>query len=171
MIGRLLPLIGTGSLMVTVALLGQKAAETYQGQRAFVAETTMPTNKAPTNTLAPTQVAQRPVVYYAAITDRPLFEPTRRPFMREEAVPEFTAEPVDEAPAPAAPTELPPPELTLQGVMTMDNNTVALIGINGDIPAWVSKGDTVSGWSLSKIGSDWVEISREARRIRVEMYK
>jgi hypothetical protein len=172
MISRLLPFIGTGGLLLLLAWLGVKAVEVYQAQPTYVAIPELsPTEIEKTAPVTQLQVTTRPEVYYAAITDRPLFEPGRRPFIGKTTAPEQVPEPVAEPPATAEPKELPPPVLSLQGVMTIDNNTVALIAINGSIPDWVSKGDPVSDWTLSEIGSDWVEISRKSRRIRVEMYK
>jgi len=172
MIRRLLPFIGTGSLLLLLVVLGRKAVEVYHAQPVIE---TIPEQvleeSVQTAQVRQLQITTRPAVYYAAITDRPLFEPGRRPYVEQAAAPEQMPEPVAEPPAPVQATELPAPELSLQGVMMIDNNTVALIAINGGIPDWVSKGDPVDDWTLSEIGSDWVEISRDARRIRVEMYK
>lgn len=171
MIKRLFPLIGTSSLLFAVAMLGWKMAEVYKTKPVFVSKTAVDAPQTPAMAATRVQVPQRPAIYYAAITDRPLFEPSRRPYTQEETAPEPKPDPVVEAPTPTAPAELPPPELILQGVMTLNDNVAALIGINGETPEWVSKGDPVSDWTLSEVGSDWIEISRKARHIRVEMYK
>lgn len=169
MIVRLLPLIGTGSLIAIVALLGMKAAEVSQIK--VTSPETTPKQNVPTASTHPTQITQRPAVYYAAITERPVFDPSRRPYVPEAVAPEPVPEPVEEAPEPSQPKELPPPELTLQGIITRDERTAALIGINGEAPSWVAQGDPVADWTLNDIGNDWIEISRGARIIRVDMYK
>ena len=171
MIKRLFPLIGTSSLLFVVAMLGWKMAEVYKAKPAFVSEMAVGAPQTPAMAAIRAQAPQRPAIYYAAITDRPLFEPSRRPYIQQEIAPEPTPDPVAEAPTPTAPEELPPPELTLQGVMTLNDSVAALIGINGETPEWVSIGDPISDWTLSEVGSDWIEISRKARHIRVEMYK
>lgn len=169
MIARLFPLIGTGSLIAIVALLGMKAAEV--SQIMITSPETALKQDVPTASASPTQVTQRPAVYYAAITERPVFDPSRRPYTPEAVASEPVPEPVEEAPEPSQPQEVPPPELTLQGIITRDEQTAALIGINGETPSWIAQGDPVADWTLNNIGNDWIEISRDARIIRVDMYK
>lgn len=173
MIARLFPLIGTGSLIALVGLLGFKAHEASQTKIA--SPKIASTQNVLTPSASPTQLIQRPAVYYATITNRPVFAPSRRPYVPEIIAPKPVSMPapesVEEAPKPAQQIEIAPPEVVLQGVIARDERTAALIGINGESPAWVGQGDQVAGWTLSDIGSDWIEISREARSIRVGMYK
>lgn len=169
MIARLLPLIGTGILIAIVALLGMRAAEVSQIK--ITSPETVHERDVPTSSAPQTRATQRPAVYYAAITERPVFDPSRRPYVPVAVAPEPVPEPVEEAPEPSQPKEVPPPELTLQGIITRDERTAALIGINGEVPSWVTQGDPVADWTLNDIGNDWIEISRDARIIRMDMYK
>lgn len=172
MISRLLPLLGTASLIAVVAMLGAKALEVsrVELQQPATLETTQ--NSVPISDSA--QIVTRPAIYYAAITDRPLFEPDRRPYVAEPQTPppepEPLAVPIIEEPEPVVQVEAPPPTLSLQGIMTRDNKNAALIGIDGADPEWMAQGEPISTWVLSEIGNDWIEISRDARRIRVDMY-
>ena len=169
MITRLFPWIGTGSLVALVAVLGLKAMDVWQTKPARPVAISVPDIAAPTAT--PDQLVQRPAVYYAAITERPLFEPSRRPYTPETKTLPPEPEPVIETAKPDEPTEQPPPAITLQGIMAGDERNTALVGVNGGSPVWVSKGDPVADWTVSNIGNDWIEISRKSRSIQVDMYK
>lgn len=170
MITRLLPLCGTGILIAIVALLGIKAAEVSKIKLAY--PEAAPAQDAPTTQAQSAKIIQRPDVYYAAITERPVFDPSRRPYVPKVAATETAPKPAVETPKPVAQAvETPPPEVNFQGIITRDERTAALIGLNGEAPAWVAQGDPIAGWTLSDIGNDWIEISRDARSIRVDMYK
>ncbi|WP_457645940.1 hypothetical protein [Profundibacter sp.] len=171
MIARLLPLVGTSLLIALVAMLGLKV---FQNIRTKPVQNTVsvpvPQN-IPASSSATAPVTNRPAVYYAAITERPLFDPTRRPYAPEQVAVEPEVDEVPKAPTPEPEQETPPPSISLQGIMTRDNKKAALIGINDGDSVWVLQGDPVADWTLSNIGNDWIEISRDARNIRVDMYK
>lgn len=170
MIARLLPLIGTGILIAITALLGIKAAEVSKRRPANSVATL--TQDAPAPQTQTAHIAQRPDAYYAAITERPVFAPLRRPYVPKVAASEPAPKPAVEVPKPVAQAiEARPPEVTFQGIITRDERKAALIGLDGEAPAWVAQGDSIAGWTLSNIGNDWIEISRDARSIRVDMYK
>lgn len=170
MIARLLPLIGTGILAATVTLLGVKMAHLSKIKHVY-SEATL-TQATPTSPAQTTQVTQRPDAYYAAITERPVFSPLRRPYVPKVVTSAPISKPVLVVSKPVVQAaEAPPPEVTFQGVITRDERTAALIGLNGEAPTWVVQGDAIAGWTLSNIGNDWIEISRAARSIRVDMYK
>ena len=171
MIARLLPLVGTASLLAVLMLLGMQASKVYQTKLTHpepAAPIDMPTEKS-----APNLTAARPAVYYNAITQRPLFEPSRRPYVQkiEPPEPEPTPESVVKTPEPAPEKETPPPGVLLQGVIADKERNAALISVNGQEPSWVTQGQDIQGWTLNAIGNDWIEISRQARIIRVDMYK
>lgn len=171
MIARFLPLVGTGSLIALVTLLGVKTVEVSKLE--LVQPETAPKPNTATPETAQARVIQKPAAYYSAITDRPLFEPSRRPYVPETAVhaPEPEPELVPKAPIIVAPQEIPAPTITLQGIMAGDEQNNALIGINGGAPTWVPQGGSVANWILTEVGNDWIEISRDARSIRVDLYK
>lgn len=109
--------------------------------------------------------------YYTAITDRPLFEATRRP-VSQEAAPEPEPEvEVEEVTAPAAPTEIPAPDIRLLGVLTGGARSSALISLAGDDPQWLGEGAQVDGWALSEIAPDHVLLTEKQRELRVELYQ
>ncbi len=106
--------------------------------------------------------------YYAAITDRPLFSPTRRTVKREPT-PE---PPIATAPAQIVPPsrDIPLPDLQLFGTLDTGRNTSALIAETGETPAWVGIGVAVGGWTIAAIGPDWVDLAHEDKKLRLEMY-
>ena len=89
------------------------------------------------------------------IAARPLFSPSRRPFVAD------TAEEV----VPAAAAPLPPLELI--GVLLTDRQQTALIRpLNGGEPAWVREDDAMAGWRIEKIERHRVHL-RAGERVEV----
>jgi hypothetical protein len=74
---------------------------------------------------------------YAAVVERPLFSPTRRPAV-------IAAED-----APAAPVRRD--ELVLRGVMLAPHKRVALIEVEGEEPRWLAEGEGLDGWTLEAV--------------------
>ncbi|HHI70476.1 MAG TPA: hypothetical protein ENJ91_05690 [Rhodobacteraceae bacterium] len=172
MIARVLPFAGTAILGSAVVILGIKALDVFRVEPTI--ETPVEDSFAgasESHRESQQAMARRPEVFYAAITERPLFDPSRRPFVLQETTP-APQDPVPVAVEPEKPPEeLPPPQIVLQGVITKNDRNSALIGIDGKPSVWVSEGDFVDGWKINEIGSDWIEISQKARNLRVEMYK
>lgn len=109
--------------------------------------------------------------YYTAITNRPLFEQTRRP-VSQDAPPEPEPEvEVEEVAAPAAPEQIPPPDLRLLGVLSGGARNSALLSLAGDDAQWLSEGATLEGWTLSEIAPDHVLLTENKRELRVELYQ
>jgi hypothetical protein len=113
----------------------------------------------------------RPDVYYAAITERPLFSPQRRPTPEPGQAPVAEPEPAAAAPAPEpVAVELTRPDLRLLGTMTGGARSTALIAQAEGEPVWLAEGDAIGGWTLSAISADSVELSRDSGSFRVDLY-
>lgn len=112
---------------------------------------------------------RRPAVYYAAITDRPLFAPMRRPTPPDsgqvEVLPQADAEPVADLPAEAV-----VPVLTLHGTMAMTDGGSALIGAEDQPPEWVAVGGNIAGFTLNTVGPDWAQLSSSKTELKLDLY-
>ena len=77
------------------------------------------------------EVAVPPLAAYAAVVERPLFSPSRRPPVVAEAT--------------AAPTA-PARKLTLRGIVLSPHKRIALIETEGaPEPRWLAEGETLQG--------------------------
>lgn len=114
----------------------------------------------------------RPDIYFAAITDRPVFEQSRRPIEsapvadEEPSVPE--SEPVV---TPEPEGKIPEPNIVLLGVLTGGARNSALIALNGAEPEWVRQSAEVAGWILTTIESDAIELNEADRSLRIDLYR
>ncbi len=91
---------------------------------------------------------------YADIIERPLFSPTRRPF-----VPDTNEAPV-EAPVQAEPAV----PLELIGVLITTERRAALVQPQGESKAsWVREGERFAGWSIEAIEDGQIRIRSGAR--------
>lgn len=95
-------------------------------------------------------IAQVVKADFSIVADRPVLQPSRRPF-----VPAVAAAPPQPAPAPP-----PPPAIrayTVVGVMMSGGRRLAwLKSPSGGSPARVAEGDVVQGWRVKHIESDRV---------------
>lgn len=171
MISQLLATAGTVTLAGAVAASGYWASRVYADQPALPdlsAATLEDTDQAAANRRAETRAA-RPEVFYAALLERPLFAPGRRPVTPEPEIEVVVQEP---APAPAPVPEKPPaPDLKLLGVMGTGDTNRALVANGPGDPIWIDAGTTIAGWAVATIGTDWLELSLESETIRIEMYQ
>jgi hypothetical protein len=88
------------------------------------------------------------------IAARPLFSPSRRPFVAPEE---------EEAPAPAESL----PEVQLIGVLLTEQQRAALVqNTEGGDPSWVREGTAVGGWRVEKIEGSRVHL-RAGKRLEV----
>lgn len=91
------------------------------------------------------------------IAERPLFSPSRRPFVVAQVGPE---------PAPAQP--LPP--LQLIGVLLTEQQRAALVQATGvGEPIWVREGSDVQGWRVERIERSHVDLRAGDRLETVEL--
>lgn len=168
---QLLPILGTG------ALIAAAAAATVTATQQDVPD--IPLIGAPSGAVTATQSARqislipnaRNDAFYAAITDRPLFQQSRRPNTPQT---EVVATPEPEAPAPEAPappTIAPPPDLRLLGVISGGARSAALLSLAGDDAQWQNIGARIEGWTLDEIAADHVVLTENERAHRVELYQ
>jgi hypothetical protein len=110
------------------------------------------------------------------ILERPIFEPGRRPYAPELAEPEVLEEEPERPVEPAqisAPVEqeLPPPQITLMGILISEQRPIALIAINADDPEWRAVGEDIQGWQIREITTDWIELVSGESSIQVDLYQ
>ena len=166
MIQRLAPLFGTGFLAIVLASMIVWASDSIAERDVIITETEPRPPVEPTASEQPTILAStRPAVYYQAITDRPLFSPTRRPETTEPLDVPTNTKPL------AAPDEaVPVPDFQLKGTMVMGGQASALLSVDSAAPVWFEFGTDIAGWTLTQIGPDWAELSNNSDILRVELY-
>jgi hypothetical protein len=110
----------------------------------------------------------RPPVYYAAITERPLFFSTRRPEVTDPDRTVPAPEPrLDDS---AEPAPLEAPQLILKGTLYTDGGWTALVSA-GDLPAeWLDVGSRLAGLTLTAVGPDWAEFASDALTLKLDLY-
>lgn len=169
MISRLLSLIGTGLLLAGAGLAALWALDVTAKQPGLPSFEMAPPQA---TRAAPSRAASRPLrpeVYYDAVTQRPLFAPDRRPLVLDD-----TSEAAPEEPVVAAKSEpvvVPPPALLLLGVMgTADENRALVQNADGEA-LWLTQGTELGGWTIDRIGPNWLDLSRASETIRIEMYQ
>jgi len=171
MISNLLSFMGTLILSSALVAAGYWAVDVY-GQQPALPDLATPDRSVGNQAGSSAQPAmrrQRPDVFYAALLERPLFAPGRRPVI---AAPEIQVVVQEDAPAPPPEQEKPPvPELALLGVMGSDNNNRALVSNAAGDPVWINPGTTIAGWRVVTIGPDWLELKLDTETIRIEMYQ
>lgn len=114
--------------------------------------------------------SSRPEIFYAAITDRPLFAEMRRPNRPEPEVPELDEEPFIEQ-VQEAPLSIAVPDLVLLGVVAGGATNSALISISGADPEWHRLGTEIAGWTLSKIDAQQIELREGERSLTIDLYR
>ncbi|MHA6268367.1 hypothetical protein ACXYMP_16020 [Aliiroseovarius sp. CAU 1755] len=167
----LAPVLGSGVLVGIVVLLGfglmgqiaqedsgrDGLAEPESGT-ALVASASSDTARLPT----------RPEVYFAAITERPIFAPTRRPV--QAARDEKPAQTV-EVTAPLLEQDEVPLAVQVHGIRGQGDAYSALLSSGGQTPEWLDPGASIGGWKVSEIGSDWIIMNNGENSQRVELYQ
>jgi hypothetical protein len=136
----LLAIVGLGTVVVLELAGGVSIApEVTAAARAAVAAV------AP---VRPTKFQPPPARQFDEISDRPLFFPSRRPFV-PPAAPDSQAASTDE---PAA-------KIELIGVLLTDHERAALVQPEGQPAAhWVHEQQTVAGWLVEEIAADRVRL-------------
>lgn len=171
MILRPAPYLGTMALAVAAtAILAWCWHVVQRFEAPFVAELTIadPAQSDAGGTQSDPIPTPRPAVYYAAITERPLFFSTRRP---EVADPDRTVpapEPrLDES---AEPAPVDAPQLTLKGTLFTESGWTALVSA-GDLPAeWLDIGSSLAGLTLAAVGPDWAEFTSDTLTLKLDLY-
>lgn len=167
----LIPLFGTALLCALALLLGQQAVNVIRHEQTSPLPQATPAAALPTSARASAQTAavRRPDVFYSAIVDRPLFAPTRRPVV-EDDVEDVAVEAVVEEVAQDIQTP-PPDDAVLAGVMGNSDNKSAFIVLDGADGVWMKLGETVAGWTITEIQANWVELSADDAKIRLELFQ
>jgi hypothetical protein len=144
-------LAATAALLVVGAFLGWLAALPAP---SFPDASPLPAAKP----IAPVPVL-KPVEAYAAIAERPVFQPSRRP---APPPPPKSLPPVAPTPAvvPPAPAPAPPPPVltpvTLLAVVISTDRREAVLGLTGGKSSTLAEGDHLGDWTLTKVLPDRV---------------
>lgn len=175
MIERVLPLVGSATLALTLGgtlfLATQRTNDATAG--AVIAPpaseaTTMESNEI----VLP---VRRGKLYYAAITDRPLFTPSRRPHVvssteSEKPTPDIVEpEPVVDAVVEVE-IEEPMPDFRLLGVFAAGASRKALIAVGDNAPSWLEDGANIQGWNIGAVSTRGVTISKNGKTFDLEIY-
>jgi hypothetical protein len=108
---------------------------------------------------------------------RPLFHPTRRPFVApppvavEEAEVEVVEDPTLHEPDPEMEVSEPPPEFRLAGISGSADGIRVLLGMGsgGDFQ-WYRQGDELSGWKVTAITKLAVTLQRGEQNLTFPLY-
>ncbi|WP_208353083.1 hypothetical protein [Pseudaestuariivita rosea] len=166
---RFLPYIGTIFLAIMAIGLSWRAVQVISADAPTLQPNNIDISAEATEQNPLSLPSSRPDVYYTAILERPLFEPGRRPFVETSETP---ATPQQVAAPDPSPEELDEaPNIILLGVMQLSEDPSALLSINNAAPEWHRTGQTLAGWQLTEIENTWIELTRETRRLRVDMYR
>ncbi len=105
----------------------------------------------------------RPNVFYDAITDRPLFAPSRRPNMISEVLEIEEPEQVQEIRR--------PDNLVLSGVLDGTLSRSAFISVGGLEGEWFRTNDEIEGWAITDIGPDAITLTDGNDSFRLELFE
>jgi hypothetical protein len=116
----------------------------------------------------PLRPAEAPPERWAAILERPLFHPDRRP--RPEPVPEPAAAAPAADPAPVAAVPAGLPAWSLLGTAIDGAKSSALVRSPAlPHPVILRRGDTLEGWSVQAIGRGRVLLERDGLRFELTL--
>lgn len=107
-------------------------------------------------TPAPFRLASLPS--FGGMVERPMFTPTRRPYVADAAAP----------PAPAAVAPQPVFNAVVKAIVLAEEGRMTLIGRTGQKGTQlVAEGDDVDGWTVSAITQDAVQFRQGSREMRL----
>ncbi|MCI4661840.1 MAG: hypothetical protein MRY63_08490 [Neomegalonema sp.] len=92
------------------------------------------------------------------IAARPLFTPGRQPASRGE-------EPAESP----SPQPLPPPQVTVQGILLGSDGAVALLKRDAGAPLRARAGDVIAGWRITQITPSGITLSHEERSLHFSL--
>lgn len=167
----ILPFVGTATLALWAAGIGYLAvnqpATTGERDQRKGADPMLQSPDRPDQDLA--LPPARPDIYYAAIIERPLFSPTRRPLEPDQSIQSLSV---------AAPQPIPPanpvarPEgLVLSGVLGQDTDRSAFLTRPGGTGEWFRVNDAIDGWNIAEIGPDWATLTAGDTIVRLELFE
>jgi hypothetical protein len=140
----------TGLLLLAIAGLGTVVVLELAGGVAIAPEVTAaaPATAAAEAPAGPAKFQPPAERQFDEISDRPLFFPSRRPFLPPAA-----------PGSQAAPSDDPAAEIELIGVLLTGRERAALVQAAGQPAAhWVHEQQTVAGWLVEEIAADRVRI-------------
>jgi len=140
----------TGLLLLAIAALGAVVVLELAGSVAIAPEVTAaaPPTAGAEAPAGATKFQPPPERQFDQISDRPLFFPSRRPFV-----------PATAPDAQAASTDDPAAKIELIGVLLTDHERAALVQPEGQPAAhWVHQQQTVAGWLVEEIAVDHVRL-------------
>ena len=110
---------------------------------------------------------------FAAIVERPLFNPTRRPAPPPAPEVEPVVELPDEPPpAVVAEPEVKPEDFSLLAITAVDGTATALVRWNPTNQVYqVKQGQPVSDWQLVKIGALDVTLGRDGKTLQLKLFQ
>lgn len=151
--------------IAAIALLGTAGLVMTQGL-AVPAVPYEPWSPANPNSSTSVQldVSQLP---FSAALERPLFDPSRRPFVAPPPPPpeDTVAAGLPETSAPDLST------IQLRGLRLSGTGAAALVA-SLDVPlgTWVAKGDQVFGWTVTGVFKDHIELSFDSQKRQLKLY-
>lgn len=140
----------TGLLLLAIAGLGTVVVVELAGSVPIAPEVTAaaPATAAAETAAGPTEFQPPPERQFDEISDRPLFFPSRRPFV-PPAAPDSQIAPAGESTV----------GIELIGVLLTERERAALIQPEGQQAAhWVHEQQTVAGWLVEAIAADRVRV-------------
>jgi len=168
--GKLLPAAGTLILLAGAYVSAQYARVVFQGSISSVQSTGTARPSDSVQQSTPVSLPKpRPELYYAAITNRPVFEPSRRPVYVSPEQVEPESQVVNIATADDGLSPFPAVELL--GVIRSSDSRSALLSIDGGAALWIKEGEMVVGWQLNRVSNEQVEFVRDSEREIVDLYK
>jgi general secretion pathway protein N len=111
------------------------------------------------------------------VLQRPIFSPSRRPFVAAPVAPAVEPVPEQVQPEQAAPLPVavenpePPPQFSLKGILISPDKSSAFL-VTAGIPAgqWLGIGDDFAGWTIKSIENNAVTLVRGEQSTVVELY-
>ena len=170
--GWFLPYLGTGCLFVTVGIAGLGAYTAIT--KPLPAMPIQSDNGSSSSSIPDPKPHLRRTLsdkYYAAVTDRPLFTPSRRPLAQEtRAIPLAEQKSQSEGEHALQPAVPEAPPFQLHGTLLTAVRPSALLSFPDSEPEWIQTGTKVQGWHLDAIGDGWVSLTRGEKTFKLELY-
>jgi hypothetical protein len=165
---RITPFLGPVILSTIVFALGALTYHAFlDDPQKMDAKIAAPKISIRTDEPNPIRAEKRSDVYYKAITDRPLFEPTRRPISTDVPI-EVAIEPI----APAQEPEITPnANIKVYGILKSGTGGSALLSANDAERQWIGLNEKISGWTLKEISSEWVKVINRGDAKKIWLYE
>lgn len=111
---------------------------------------------------------ETPIDLFAAIVERPVFSPSRRPFVLQPQTQEAEAPRAAPEPAPVA---VALSQFQLLGVLFADNEWLAFVqSPSATDGTWLGPGATLDGWTLQEISENSAVFESSGRTAQLQLY-